>query len=146
MEYGNESQVTHLYFEPSEVAKVIRHSRANINADIYWFKDVGTGLLSRDSANQIPNAYVYGWSSEGLYLEDIDGADEGFGEVWETTRSICGGDDFAEFVSSAVLPLESQLATATAVRLDITPSTLDFVIITSEDPTPIPAQQQWLKT
>jgi hypothetical protein len=66
---------------------------------LMWVKDAGTYLMS----NAVPrpeNDVLYGraYRHDGLLLKQPDDSStEGWDDVWDTTRDICGGDDFAEY-------------------------------------------------
>lgn len=74
---------------------------------LMWVKDAGTYLMS----NAIPRPegdVIYGRADlpTGLLLrEPKDTASTAWNEVWDVTRTICGGDDFAEY-----FPLDDNLS------------------------------------
>lgn len=105
-----------LYFDLAEVVRIAEATVAGTNhrdsfsdqADgvktgpaLVWAKDQGTYLLS--NANPRPDGdVIYARASrhDGLLLsQDATSAPGDWDEVWQTTREICGGDDFAEYLA-----------------------------------------------
>ena len=65
---------------------------------LWWVKDSGTYLMS-NADPMLEGGVLYGraYGPGGLLLEppaDSDGP--GWDDVWDTSRGICGGDDFCE--------------------------------------------------
>jgi hypothetical protein len=66
---------------------------------LMWVKDAGTYLMSNASPRP-DNDVIYGraFAADGLLLKQPDDSrSPAWDAVWNTTREICGGDDFSEY-------------------------------------------------
>ena len=100
---------------------------------LMWVKDAGCYLMS--NATPRPESDVlYGraYTHDGLLLQQpSDTSSAAWGEVWETARAICGGDDFAEY-----FPLDDMLpqmrvalaAGCTHLVIDVSDEALDITM------------------
>jgi hypothetical protein len=100
-----------LYFPLAEIQQLARHAIAapehspdfaehlagisSPTPGLHWAKDAGTYLMSNGNPGRT-NLIVYASTRAGLLLKEPDDRGPLWEEVWETTRAICGGDDFVE--------------------------------------------------
>lgn len=65
---------------------------------LVWFKDTGTGVMSNGTPDRSEPVYAH---YNEMILRDVqvrDVGEEMWTLIWDTTREVCGGDDFAEFL------------------------------------------------
>lgn len=104
---------------------------------LMWVKDAGTYLMS----NAIPRPesdliYGHAYKHDGpLLKQPDDSSDEAWDDVWQITRMICGGDDFAEY-----FPLDELLPKMQETLAD---GFTHLVVDVSDDAIEIKMEQQW---
>lgn len=128
-----------LYFDLAEALRIAEETVAAPAHGVggpclVWAKDAGTYLMS----NAIPRPandviYARAHHRDGLVLREPDRTSgvnaERWDEVWDETRRICGGDDFAEFFElSDLLPVMREGARLgdTWLIFIVTPASVTF--------------------
>lgn len=102
-----------LRFPAGEVRRLLESGRP-----ISWAKDTGTYLCTWADGRM--GDMVSAWAPDGLCLDDsVSAADNPalFERIWESTREICGGDDFLE----SGLDIPPPPLAASWLVLDVTP-------------------------
>ena len=67
---------------------------------LMFVKDSGTYLMSNAVPRLEGNGVIYGraFTRDGLLLrQPVDSSSASWDQVWDVSREICGGDDFAEY-------------------------------------------------
>lgn len=86
-----------LKFKADEVDRLLEYGKP-----LHWGKDTGTFLaVWFDKEN--PPDIVCAYTEDGFHLDEtVSNRDDMdlFSEIWDTTRSICGGDDFLEGIEA----------------------------------------------
>ena len=105
-----------LLFRGEDVARLQRAGR-----EICWAKGTGTylGVWGESGLEDSAPAYTV----DGLCLDDSVAYSEDskkFDEIWETTRDICGGDDFLE----PGIEIPAAPAGARWLVMDVSPETI----------------------
>jgi len=105
-----------LLFRSEDVARLTAFGR-----EICWAKDTGTYLGVWDEGGLLAAASAY--TVDGLCLDDSVTYSEDntkFDEIWETTRDICGSDDFLE----SGIEFPAAPAGARWLVMDVSPETI----------------------